>query len=1297
MAAHAPARSPPKKAPARPRTAKPQAKMAVGAAGDRFEHEADRIAQRMGKSDGVSAPPPMLSSLPGVQRAVAPVAKVGPERKRDEPVKPPEQRTAKPGKAQRKPASSPSRTPPSRKASTPKGKAQRKAAAGKPAITSPPSNKGARGHGKPPAKAQRAAKSEAPAAAEPVGHEGGDVPAQIERKIDSLRSRHAPGIDPGLKERVEQAAGADLSGARVHTGADAAQAADALGARAFTVGNDMVFGRGEYQPRTTQGQMLIAHEAAHTVQQAGGSAQAKRVVRMKRKKAKGAAKGKGKGKNDPKQTETPATEVNELSGKGWKISSVSDAEKAQGTLTVEKLELPLVAKKLKGEENATIGPASVSGLLPELGKPFKRDPQEDREQREDGAAYEKWMQFIRENAENKIQDRLEKQIKAQEKLGPKKAPAPLAKAGGDDVYVLRRKSTSATLDTVMIGTLEQLAKHDSMVRPMIAKTGKGTTIQYYDADHILEDQLGGLDAPTNMWLLDRSVNRSYGSQIKAGINDSIKTALDKANAEAERAEEKEAKTFDGDIPDDPAVVKKEWTIVFGSVEHGKFKAGDDPANFWTRTEVLKGDQVPAFTALTEVELVQQGFTTEDGKPKRINIFPAKDGGRAASLEVAKDGKTLKPPKGYWFRGIELVSIASYTPEALTGGGGAIATINIRKSKKADAKGKWEASNLIAAEGPVQVMHDPQLGFGGYIPRDSIRAAFEKAKFAPLSPLAFADIGINADGDLTGSGTVASSKALLPGLQVPLSILGDDIFLSFPVPDKGLSLGPVNVDKAVINLGVGGNGFFLEGIADFSVQDVGRGSLSARAEADDVILSGEFNLDLDFLDPASIAVTYSLATDDFTAKATLGVQKDALPGIETGSVTVEITRKSFGLTGSLTFGGVLKGATMTVGYTPETGLVLEAKDIPLPVGKLPGVSEAALTVKAVRAAETGEWALSGGGKAKFGVAGASGELDILYDGVATSFVGRVDVAKGPASGWIEIRGTNRAIDDKGEPIENGPVGDLKIWGKGEASITFGKVLKGTAGIEYTPDGRVIIAGEIAMPPTYDLFPKKDLSPEKPLIDIEPPAFPVWGVELGPVDIGILAFVKATLKAEAWVGPGQLRDAKVSATMDLDKPEEAVVDGGATFFVPSYAGLDLYLGGGLKASVAVAYVRGDVGLYGKLGLGVDGSFGVKVHWSQADGLAVGAEAKLEAKPKFEVGIRASVTAGVSLPWPLPDLDHTWGPWDHKLGEFGPDMALTAKFPMAWSEAEGLDLDPSKITIDPPKLDAKELMKSGFDALV
>ena len=65
--------------------------------------------------------------------------------------------------------------------------------------------------------------------------------------------------------------------------------------------------------------------------------------------------------------------------------------------------------------------------------------------------------------------------------------------------------------------------------------------------------------------------------------------------------------------------------------------------------------------------------------------------------------------------------------------------------------------------------------------------------------------------------------------------------------------------------------------------------------------------------------------------------------------------------------------------------------------------------------------------------------------------RVEVAKGPASGWLEIAATNRPADEEGKPIEGAPVGTLHIWGKGEAKIAFGKILTGTAGIEYTPDG------------------------------------------------------------------------------------------------------------------------------------------------------------------------------------------------------------------------------------------------------
>jgi hypothetical protein len=77
--------------------------------------------------------------------------------------------------------------------------------------------------------------------------------------------------DPGMRSRVEQVTGADLSGVRVHTGAQSHAAAHGLSARAFTVGQNVHFASGQYQPGSADGNRLLAHELAHTVQQ-GSSA-----------------------------------------------------------------------------------------------------------------------------------------------------------------------------------------------------------------------------------------------------------------------------------------------------------------------------------------------------------------------------------------------------------------------------------------------------------------------------------------------------------------------------------------------------------------------------------------------------------------------------------------------------------------------------------------------------------------------------------------------------------------------------------------------------------------------------------------------------------------------------------------------------------------------------------------------------------------------------------------------------------------------------------------------------------------
>jgi hypothetical protein len=68
---------------------------------------------------------------------------------------------------------------------------------------------------------------------------------------------------------MESAYGTSFANVRIHTDASGAQLANRFNARAFTVGEHVAFGAGEYRPGTIVGDALIAHELAHVVQQSG--------------------------------------------------------------------------------------------------------------------------------------------------------------------------------------------------------------------------------------------------------------------------------------------------------------------------------------------------------------------------------------------------------------------------------------------------------------------------------------------------------------------------------------------------------------------------------------------------------------------------------------------------------------------------------------------------------------------------------------------------------------------------------------------------------------------------------------------------------------------------------------------------------------------------------------------------------------------------------------------------------------------------------------------------------------------
>ncbi|MPY59619.1 eCIS core domain-containing protein [Streptomyces spongiae] len=77
-------------------------------------------------------------------------------------------------------------------------------------------------------------------------------------------------LDPGVRRELEEQLGHDLSRVRLHTGRDAGQLTDLLGADAVAVGQDVFFREGAYLPGTDEGRRLLAHELLHTVQNPHG-------------------------------------------------------------------------------------------------------------------------------------------------------------------------------------------------------------------------------------------------------------------------------------------------------------------------------------------------------------------------------------------------------------------------------------------------------------------------------------------------------------------------------------------------------------------------------------------------------------------------------------------------------------------------------------------------------------------------------------------------------------------------------------------------------------------------------------------------------------------------------------------------------------------------------------------------------------------------------------------------------------------------------------------------------------------
>lgn len=112
----------------------------------------------------------------------------------------------------------------------------------------------------------------------PRGGAGSAAPVPSTEAAVRAASREGAALSADARAYFEPRFGRALGDVRVHADAEAAEAARSVGARAFTLGSDMVFGAGEYAPGTAGGRRLLAHELAHVVHHRAGPPTLRRQV-----------------------------------------------------------------------------------------------------------------------------------------------------------------------------------------------------------------------------------------------------------------------------------------------------------------------------------------------------------------------------------------------------------------------------------------------------------------------------------------------------------------------------------------------------------------------------------------------------------------------------------------------------------------------------------------------------------------------------------------------------------------------------------------------------------------------------------------------------------------------------------------------------------------------------------------------------------------------------------------------------------------------------------------------------------
>ncbi len=715
--------------------------------------------------------------------------------------------------------------------------------------------------------------------APPVQRAGRDTPTAgmsnaAERAIQNKGAGEP--MQSGTRRALESQMGVDLGGVRVHDDAAARESAQAIQARAFTHGSDIWLGPGESQSNVP----LMAHEATHVVQQAGG------VHRMAVQRAKkGAAEDTG----------------------DWDFESKEGKIKKGQKLLIPTLKVPTFKKDFTPEPIT----------LP------KKDPDVTRNTKQ----IEEWEKNAGEGT--KIEDKVEKKVKD--------AHSPTAKKGGEPIYFLELKDGGFYI----IGSKSEIKKR--LLRPFWDKGGKRGPFQVdHKLEHQLMEDPSTADAIDNLWLLEAQANMASGRNIKSEKEGRIKDLLNAATkkqkkgkgkekpADEKKGEDKPGKTEPiFDKPQDLDKVRQTYTITFETVKGGLDPKGTPKT--WKLNDI-KDDvaQVDALKVLSEDEIKKRKL---QGTADVLALYTNETGGGLRQIKDWPEGKKAKKKVDLKYgKHVFQVNEVEFDQDSKTGMIYGTAFADKRLIKK--AKLELPIKEMPAVEYGGVVSHaavnekmKKALEFAGFSPIefDNIELTDKgfvgRGRILPTVPL-IKDVGIDLvlDGDDVYVSKVFTADELkFPG-PVKVTSASLEVYVGTKVGARGdvyfeierVGQGKISA-KAEVEEGFSIEGrfdfdselfdpAFIEvwykkekfggkgeiGIPDGKVKGIKSAKLSATIDGDRIDATGTVKPSIPGIEQGDLKFSYDPATGIVIA-GKLELKKD-IPGLEGGSVSAELAKR-----------------------------------------------------------------------------------------------------------------------------------------------------------------------------------------------------------------------------------------------------------------------------------------------------------------------------------------------------------------------------------------------------------------------